>query len=89
MIGMKEIYNSVNLENLEGFLFEKNHIFVDDNENMIIYSTCTNIYNPNCSFKFIFVSKIDFSFYEMTVIGDALPRLNGHAIDYNNKVKSF
>ena len=79
-------FNSTNLSDLEKFLFEKNHIFVDENENMIIYSSCNNIYNKNCNFKFVFVSKIDFSFYEMAIVGDALPRLTGYAMDYNRRV---
>ncbi len=86
ILNIKDIFNSTILSDLEKFLFEKNHIFVDENENIIIYSSCNNIYNKNCNFKFVFVSKIDYSFYEMAIVGDALPRLSGYAIDYNRRV---
>jgi hypothetical protein len=73
-----------NLNRLSNFLNEKNHIYELDSNNLFIFSYCSEfIY---CRLRLVFVSRIDFAFYEFSQIGDKLPVLNGLSLDFYKKV---
>lgn len=84
-----------NLNNISEYLNDFNYIYKDENGNFLIYSICKNVFffaqtnapmeneaYIKCFQKFIFVSKIDFSFYSFTFNGEKLPILTNFSVDF-------
>ncbi len=88
---IQEVYksNSENVKQLQNYLNERNFIFTDEFENLLIYSSCNNLFDSNCLSKMIFVNKINFEYYELTFTGVKIPKLTGYAINYVMDEKSF
>ena len=84
-----------NLNSISNYLNDYNYLFKDENGNFLIYSICKNVFffaesnapqeneaYIRCFQKFIFVSKIDFSFYSFSFSGEKLPILTNFSVDF-------
>jgi hypothetical protein len=80
-----------NIKNLQFYLHEKNFLYSDEDSNLVIYSTCNDILKnvQKCLPKILFVSRLDFSFYEFKLTGDKLPLLTGFSLDFNNQIDNY
>jgi len=84
-----------NLNSISHYLNDLNFIFKDEFGNFLIYSVCKNFFfysnggvtdnNENyvkCFQRFIFISKIDFSFYSFLFSGEKIPTLVNFSVDF-------
>lgn len=89
----KEIEN--NLDHISNYLNELNYFFKDEYGNLLVFSVCKNLFlhsngetsgvNENyikCFQRFIFISKIDFSFYSFAFTGEKIPSLVNFSVDF-------
>lgn len=85
-----------NLSSISDYLNELNYFFKDEYGNLLIFSVCKNIFfhsNGNtiqdtenyikCFQRFIFVSKIDFSYYSFVFTGEKIPSLINFSVDFS------
>ena len=85
-----------NLNSISNYLNELNYFFKDEYGNLLIFSVCKNLFFPSSgnaaendenyiknSQKFIFISKIDFSYYSFTFSGEKIPNLINFSVDFS------
>lgn len=79
------------LDAISNYLNEINYIYKDEYGNMLIFSVCKNLYHntsndvenyTKCFQNFVFISKIDFSFYNFTFSGKRMPSLTSFSVDF-------
>jgi hypothetical protein len=86
-LSMGFIFGSYNLNLLSHYLNEKNYIFTLEDQNLLFYSYCSDFIN--CKVKIVFVSRVDFSYYEFNQVGELLPDVVSYSLDFNGNVKYF
>lgn len=85
-----------NLNSISNYLNDVNYIFKDEYGNLLVYSVCRsfsfisngsntidNDNYSNCFQKLIFISKIDFSYYNFSFTGEKVPGINDFSIDFS------
>jgi hypothetical protein len=72
---------SERINTLENLLNDKNYLYKDENENLLIFSTCKDLFNKMCYYKFFFISKSEFKFSELILSGEKIPKLLEFSIE--------
>jgi len=85
-----------NLDSISYYLNDLNYFFKDEYGNLLVYSVCKNpFFNLNgdnnddnrnyvkCFQRFIFISKIDFSYFGFSFSGEKIPSVLNFLIDFS------